>query len=321
MKKLLICTPIKNIEGLLQKLMLNFKVIYNPYLSNKSKINLKEFHYIFLNPNMSKIKLDIKTLKKFSNLRAVCTASTGTNHIDLEYLKRKNIKLFSLRNKINTIKKISSTSEHAFALMLNAIRNLNTSSESIKKKNWNYIPFIGRQINFLTIGIIGYGRLGKIFVKLLKGFDPKILIYEKNFKIKDNNKKYQTSLKNLLHSSDVVVLHIHADKENFKFLNKNIIKHFKKDVIIINTSRGEIVNEDHLLNFLKKNTKAKYAADVVFDEINNKWNSILLKEFMRGRKNIFFTPHVGGMTRDAQKIAYHAVADDLIRFLKKNGRD
>ena len=134
MKKLLICTPIKNIEGLLQKLTLNFKVIYNPYLSNKSKINLKEFHYIFLNPNMSKIKLDIKTLKKFSNLRAVCTASTGTNHIDLEYLKRNNIKLFSLRNKINTIKKISSTSEHAFALMLNAIRNLNTSSESIKKK-------------------------------------------------------------------------------------------------------------------------------------------------------------------------------------------
>lgn len=313
--KLLICTPIKNIKGLYKKLNKFFKLTYKPNVSKNQLKNLNQFDYIFTNPNMSKIKFDEKFLVNCKKLKGICTASTGTNHIDLEYLKNNRIRLIYLRNKKRVINQISSTAEHAFALMMSAVRNINTSAMSVKKKQWEYLPYVGRQMNFLTVGVIGYGRLGKIFIRLLKGFDPKILIYEKKFKIKDYNKKYQTRLNEVLKRSDIIALHIHADKENINFIDSKKLKMVKKNLIIINTSRGEVVNEDDLINFLKKNKSAKYSTDVVKNEINGKWKSKILKEFLKGNKSILVTPHIGGMTEDAQILAYHAAADDLIKII------
>ena len=108
-------------------------------------------------------------------------------------------------------------------------------------------------------------------------------------------------------------MHIHADKENNNFLNKKLFDLMKKDVLIINTSRGEIINENDLLNFLKKNKKSKYAADVIGNEIKKKWNSSLIKELKKNNNQILITPHLGGMTEEAQFIAYNAVVDDLIK--------
>jgi len=314
---LLVCTPIKNIENLYAKLSDHFDIIYRPQLTSKTTINFKKINFIFTNPNMSKIKFDQRTLLNFTNLKAICTASTGTNHIDLKYLKKNKIKLISLRNKKNIIKKITSTAEHAFALLISSIRNVGSASQSIKRKQWEYLPFIGRQMDHMTIGVIGYGRLGKIFVNLLSGFHSKILIHEKKFKILDENKNKQSSLNNILKNSDAIVMHIHADQENIKFIDRNKLKKMKKDVVIVNTSRGEIIDEKDLVDFLKKNKNSKYAADVVFDEIKNKWKSQIMKEFIRGNENILLTPHIAGMTKEAQMYAYHAVSSDLIKFLKK----
>jgi lactate dehydrogenase-like 2-hydroxyacid dehydrogenase len=313
--KLLICTPIKNIKGLYEKLNKFFTLTYKPIASENQLKNLNQFDYIFTNPNMSKIKFDKFFLIKCEKLKAICTASTGTNHIDLQYMKDNKIRLIYLRNNKKVINKISSTAEHAFALMMSTVRHINTSAMSIRKKKWEYLPYVGRQMNFLTVGVVGYGRLGKMFVRLLKGFDPKILIYEKKFKIRDYNKKYQTGLNELLRKSDIIALHIHADKENINFIDKKKLRIAKKNLIIINTSRGEVVNEVDIINFLKKNKSAKYSTDVVKNEIKGKWESKILKEFLKGNKNILITPHIGGMTDDAQFLAYHAAANDLIKIL------
>ena len=313
--KLLICTPIKNIKDLYEKLNKFFIITYKPTVSENQLKNLNQFDYIFTNPNMSKIKFDKNFLIKCDRLKAICTASTGTNHIDLQYLKDNRIKLVYLRNNKKVINKISSTAEHAFALMMNTVRHINTSAMSVRKKQWEYLPYVGRQMNFLTVGVIGYGRLGKMFVKLLKGFDPKILIYEKKFKISDHNKKYQTGLNELLKKSDIIALHIHADKENINFIDNKKLRIVKKNLIIINTSRGEVVNEGDIINFLKNNKSAKYSTDVVKNEIKGKWKSKILNEFLKGNKNILITPHIGGMTDDAQFLAYHAVANDLIKMI------
>ena len=99
--KLLVITPVKHIENFLPMLKKNFefKIIENPNSKIVSKI-LRDYDYIFTNPNMSKIYLDEKILNG-SNLKAICTASTGTNHIDLNYIKRNNIKLISLTKELN----------------------------------------------------------------------------------------------------------------------------------------------------------------------------------------------------------------------------
>ena len=222
--KILICTPVIHIPNLLKKFKKYFTVIYKPLLKASDISQNKKIKYIFTNPNMSKIKFDKKFLSKFKNLKILTTASTGTNHIDLDYLKKNNIKLISLRSKKKIINKISSTSELAFALMLNSLRNTNLASNSVLKKKWEYLPFIGRQMDNLTVGIIGYGRLGKIFVKLLKPFKSKILIYEKKIIRKGIKKKFQVNLNTLLKNSDIIVLHIHADDENLNFINSEKLK-------------------------------------------------------------------------------------------------
>lgn len=316
-KIILICTPIKSIKNLYDKFNKYFRIIYKPNIELNRINNLDKISYIFTNPNMSKIKFTKKNLIKIKNLKIICTASTGTNHIDLDFLRKKKIKLISLRKKKNVIKKISSTSELALTFALNAIRNINIASNSVLEKKWEYLPFVGRQLNSITIGIIGYGRLGKILVNLLKSLKCKVLIYEKNFKLKDKNKKFQTGLDFLLKNSDVISLHIHADKKNIKFINSKNLKIMKKNVILINTSRGEIVSENDLVNFLRKNKNAKYFTDVINDEINNKWKSLIFKEFLKKKGNVVITPHIGGMTLEAQQIAFNAAADHLINLHKK----
>ena len=318
--KLLCITPIRHIIGLEKKLKRHFSCRFVDDPNEKEFIKIEDkYSIIFTNPNKSKIFLNRKNLKSKKNLKIICTASTGTNHIDLDYVKRQKIKIMSLRKDIKIIKKISSTAEHAVALMMSATRNIQESNIDVKKLNWDYTKFIGRQISGLKIGIIGYGRLGKIFTKIISGFNCKILIYEKNFKIKDKFKNNQSTLNNLLKQSDIISIHIHADKTNINFLNKTRLNLLKKDILIINTSRGEIVNENDLLLFLKNNPKSKYAADVLSNETKNIKNNLLIKYSLQNNQ-ILITPHIGGMTDEAQKMAYNHSADKLIKLFAKNNK-
>ena len=315
-KRLLVMTPISHIAGLERLLKKYFKLdkIENP--SNKQIFKIiQNYEIIFTNPNMSKVFLSQELLQKAKKLETICTASTGTNHIDLSYAYKKKIKILSLRNKKKIINKISSTAEHALALMMSKIRNVYEASVSVKKENWDYRPFIGRQMNNLNIGIIGYGRLGKMMAKFLLPLVAKIFIYEKNFKIKNLGKKIsQVSLKKLISNSDIISLHIHADEKNLNFINRNILNLMNKNVLIVNTSRGEIINEIDLVNFLKKNKDAKYATDVLKGEIKNKFESKIFK-YSKVSNQVLITPHIGGMTSDAQKLAYMGIAKELISNL------
>ncbi len=312
-KRLLVMTPISHINGLEKLLKKYFKLdkIENPSKNQIFKI-IHNYEIIFTNPNMSKVFLSKKILQKAKKLKIICTASTGTNHIDIDFSKKRKIKILSLRSNKKIINKISSTAEHALTLIMSKIRNVFEAAVSVKKGNWDYRPFIGRQMNYLNVGIIGYGRLGKMLIKYLSPLVKKILIYEKNFKIKNLNKKIsQVSLKKLLTISDVISLHIHADKKNVNFINKKTLRLMKKNVLIVNTSRGEIINELDLVKFLKKNKDAKYSTDVLRGEVLNKFESKILK-YSKSSNQVLITPHIGGMTKDAQELAYIGIAKKLI---------
>ena len=315
-KRLLVMTPISHIYGLEKLLKKHFKLDKIEYPSNKQIFKIiQNYEIIFTNPNMSKVFLSQELLQKAKKLETICTASTGTNHIDLSYAYKKKIKILSLRDKKKIINKISSTAEHALALIMSKIRNIYEATISVKKENWDYRPFIGRQMNNLNVGIIGYGRLGKMMAKFLLPLAGKIFIYEKNFKIKNLKKKIsKISLKKLISNSDIISLHIHADEKNLNFINSNILNLMKKNVLIVNTSRGEIINETDLVNFLKKNKDATYSTDVLKGEILNKFESKIFK-YSKVSNQVLITPHIGGMTSDAQELAYIGVAKKLISNL------
>tara|TARA_A100001011_G_scaffold245911_1_gene254055 strand:- start:1017 stop:1979 length:963 start_codon:yes stop_codon:yes gene_type:complete len=316
--KLLIITPVKHIQNFRNKINENFKPTYIPLATKKSlKKEIKKFDYIFTNPNMSKVFID-KSILEGSKIKAICTASTGTNHIDINYIKKKNIKLISLTKELKLIRKLSSTAELAFGLTLNSVRKIFLSSQSVKEGNWSYLPFVGRMMKNLKIFIIGYGRLGRIYTKYCLNFGAKVFVYDPNINIKNKRVIVVKKLKKNLKKFDVISLNIHATKKNINFLNKDIFKNLKNDVAIINTSRGEIINEKQLISFLKKNKNASYSADVISGEQKNYKDNILFKFFLKKTNQIFLTPHIGGMTSDGQKMAYNHALNLLIKFDKRN---
>ena len=209
---------------------------------------------MFTNPNNSRVFLGKEILEN-SNLKCITTTSTGTIHIDMDYAK-KNINIINLSREIEVLEGITSTAEHAFLLMLSGIRNIFPAVNSVSKKSWNYEPFVGRQLTSLEIGVMGYGRLGKMFANYSKAFSANVRIYDPFVKCEEYP-QYK-NLKDFLNNLDVLSLHIHASKENLGIINKDFLSYCKNGLLIVNTSRGEIVNESDLLSYLNKNNKSKY---------------------------------------------------------------
>ena len=311
---ILVITPTNHITGLNKELnkIGNVKFIEDPTYKQVKKI-IKNYDGLFTNPNKSKVCLDKNLLKLAIRLKVICTASTGTNHIDMKYAKKNKIKILCLKEDRSTINKISSTAEHAFALTLSSIRNIISSNQSVLNNEWDYTRFIGRQLNNLTFGIIGYGRLGKLYANYLRPFKANILVYDPYKKVNNKYVKQVNKIDYLLKASDVISLHVHLNNETNKIINKKKFNKMKKNVIIINTARGEIVNDKDLIYFLTNNKDAKYATDVLSNELSNIKNNSIIK-FAKKSSQVLITPHIGGMTKEAQEIAFNHSAKKLSCF-------
>tara|TARA_B100000315_G_scaffold247041_1_gene275177 strand:+ start:1854 stop:2618 length:765 start_codon:yes stop_codon:yes gene_type:complete len=251
-------------------------------------------------------------------LLAIATASTGTNHIDKDYVLSRNINVFSLTEEREVIRKISSTAEHAFALTLSSMRRLIQSHNQALDGEWDYTKYIGRQMNFLTIGIIGYGRLGSLYADYCKAFGSKIIVYDPYKEINVKGIKQVSNIQDLLSVADVISLHVHVNKETTNMINYDVFSKIKNDVLIVNTSRGEIVNETDLVNFLGKNHNARYATDVLTNEIRDRESSPLFQYAKNNDGQVIITQHIGGMTIEAQQIAYNHAAKMLGDYFAKN---
>lgn len=315
MTNILVITPVNHIQGV-RKIINSCghaDYIDDPSYEEVEKI-IHKYHVIFTNPNKSKVFIGKELINKASNLKVICTASTGTNHIDIEYTKKLNIKVISLTNQRKIINLISSTAELAFSLTLASLRHLINAHNSVIDGLWDYENFIGRQMNFLTIGVIGYGRLGKKYSNYCRAFNSNIVVYDPYKKIRNKNIKQVETIEELVECSNIIALHVHVTNETKLMINKNLLRLMKKDVIIINTSRGDIIDEDSLVSFLKKNNMARVATDVLSDEIRNKKNSKLLK-YAKESNQVLITPHIGGMCKEAQFIAYNHAAKLLKKYL------
>ncbi|MBF0445057.1 MAG: hydroxyacid dehydrogenase [Magnetococcales bacterium] len=314
--KILVITPVRHIKGVAEILEDAGDVTYldHPTLAEVVR-TIPGYQVVFTNPNKSNVFLGREVLGAADELQVICTASTGTNHIDKPLVAKLGLKIISLTEERSFINKISSTAEHAFALMMASLRHVPSSFDSVKQDEWDYTKFIGRQMDHLTIGVIGYGRLGGMFSRYCHAFGAKVLVYDP-FKTVENPDHKQCGLNDLLPHSDVIAIHVHATEETRDMVNSQWFAQMKDDVLLVNTARGDVVDEEALLAFLQGNPKARAAIDVVADEVRNKNNSPLIA-YAKTSKQVIITPHIGGMTVEGQQIAYGHAADLLRRFLKK----
>jgi D-3-phosphoglycerate dehydrogenase len=289
---------VKHLDGVYD-LLENFgNITYVPDITKeelKSTLFETKTKYLFTNPNKQSFILDEEVLKD-SNIKVINTCSTGTNHIDMEYCKENNIEVWHLARDYELINQLPSTAEHAFGLMLSLLRKIPMSFHSVKDGNWDYEPYIGRQLKGLTVGIIGYGRLGKMMETYCHAFGMTV-------KIHDPYEGYD-DLDLVLRESDVISLHVHVTDKTVGMINENTIKRMKKKPYLINTSRGEIVNEKKVIEAIEEGKLSGYATDVITDEFGNIHNSKLVEFSMNPTNNVIITPHVGGMTWEGQTKAY-----------------
>ena len=313
---ILVITPIKHINGLVNKMKTigNTVLLDDPTEKEVFKI-ISNFEIIFTNPNKSKVYIGKKLIDKSNKLKIIVTASTGLIHIDTDYARKKKIKVISLTKEHKILKTVTSTAEHALALTMVGLRNIYSGFNSVKNYQWNYENFIGRQVNKLTIGVVGYGRLGLMYANYFLALNARVIVFDPYVKIKNNKILQVKNINSLIEESDVISFHIHASKKNINFFDNKQFKNLKKNVLIINTSRGEIINEKNLLIHLKKNHKTRYYTDVLSDEYVNKKSNDLIK-YSKVSDQILITPHIGGMTTEAQEIAYNHAVKLLIKFLK-----
>lgn len=316
--KILVITPVRHIIGVPELLESSGIVTYIDDPTSKEVLSvIHEFDAIFTNPNKSKVFIGKEVIDAAVNLKVICTASTGTNHIDKEYAQELGIPILALTEEREVINRISSTAELAFSLTLASLRHVVKSHNAVLEGEWDYEKYIGRQMNSLTIGTIGYGRLGGMYAKYCKAFGSKVLVYDPYKKVEDKVINQVDSLNYLLQKSDVIAIHVHVTDETIGMINKECFDVMNKEVVIVNTSRGDMINESDLVNFLKLNKYARIATDVLANEIINRENSPLLK-YASESDQVIITPHIGGMCREAQEIAYGHAAKRLAGFLEKN---
>ena len=297
MKKILCITPVKHLSGVFELLESFGTIIYEP---NISKDDLRKIlagadvDAIFTNPNKQGFILDASVLKE-SSVRVINTCSTGTNHIDMDYCLANGVDVWSLTKDMKLIIELPSTSELAFALMCSLFRKIDAGFNDVKNGGWDYEPFMGKQIKGSSIGIIGYGRLGKIMKQFCGSFGMEVHIY-------DPYEGYH-DLDGLLQQSEIISLHVHVTDETRDMVDESFLARMKKGSYLVNTSRGELVDVSAIIDSIDMGHLSGYATDVIRDEFGDRGSSKLV-EYSRDNSNVLITPHVGGMTWEGQAKAY-----------------
>lgn len=260
-------------------------------------------------------KIDTQILDAARSLKIIVTATTGLNHIELEECKKRRIEILSLKDEINFLDEIHATAEHTWALLLSLIRKLPFAFKNVLDNQWDRDQFKGIELHGRTLGIIGFGRLGRKVAKYGFAFGMKVLVYDKKQNLSYPDYVEKVELNYLLSHSDVVTLHIDYERANHKFIDYNKLKRIKKGAVLINTSRGELIDEEDLIEILNKKHLSGAALDVITGE-NDNWNSSKdLFGYARTNKNLIITPHIGGCTHDSMEKTEIFMAQKLSNFL------
>ncbi len=254
------------------------------------------------------VKFDKEVLEKASKLKVIGSGTTGVDHIDVDYANSKGIKVINLSG-AHTVP----TAEHTFALILSLVRKIPWAYESLKKGEWDRRKFFGMELDGKTLGTIGFGKIGSRVARYAKAFGMNILTYDPyiNKDLANEIGVKVTTLDDVLQNSDVITVHAFLSSETRKMINSNAFAKMKPTAFLINAARGEIVDEEALLEALATKRIAGAALDV-FNEEPLPPNSRLI-EYAMNNDNLIITPHIAASTKEA---VYNA-AKEIVQKVKE----
>jgi D-lactate dehydrogenase len=255
-------------------------------------------------------KMDKEILDKLSNLRMISTRSTGVDHIDLVECKKRKIEVMSV-----PVYGSNTVAEYAFALILAVAKNIVEAHQAVEEDEFSPEGLTGIDLCRKTLGIVGLGKIGANVAKIARAFGMKIIAVEK-FPDEKVVKKYKVrlvDLETLLKEADVVTLHLPAMKETYHLINRDNIKLMKTGSILVNTSRGAVLETEAVVWALNKGILRGAGLDVVEEEdkvesmsmvmsqrpTKDDLQNVLSYHMLRDRDDVVFTPHNAFNTEEA----------------------
>jgi D-3-phosphoglycerate dehydrogenase len=252
-------------------------------------------------------RIDREVLDAAGRLRAVVTPTTGLNHIDLAECDRRGVAVLSLRGDAEFLRDVRATAEHTLLLMLAVMRSLPAAAAEAAGGGWRRDPYKGAELYEKTVGVVGYGRLGRIVAGYLAALGARVLVHDPHVDpALVAPPATAVGLTELLGASDVVTLHVALDERTRGFFGPSRFAEMRPGAWFVNTARGELVDEAALLDALASGRLAGAALDVLCDESSAGMAGNALVRYAAGHDNLVITPHIGGWTLEsAEKTEVH----------------
>ena len=258
----------------------------------------------------SKFNVDRSVIDAGTNLRFVCRAGAGMDNIDEGYAAEKNITLINAPEG-----NMDAVGEHAVGLLLALMNNFRNADAEIRNGSWLREANRGYELKGKTVGIIGYGFMGRSFARKLSGFQVDVIAYDKYKTGFSDQYAREVSMEEIVKSSDVLSIHVPLTNETNGLVNDEYLFHFKKPIFFINTSRGKTAKVSAVLNAIKQGKILGAGLDVLEVEkfptlADQQWY-----EELKQSGKVILTPHVAGWTFDSYRKISEVMAGKLAKLV------
>ena len=303
-QSVLICDQVAPIlNEILQKNGL--KITYEPEITpDQIKEKISNFDIVVVR---SRTKITKEMIDRATQCKVIARVGVGLDNIDVDAAKAKGIRV------INAVEgAMNAVAELVLGLMLSLAREIPRADREIRNGNWLKKELMGSELSGKYLGIVGLGNIGKRLAKLARGLNMNIIGFDV-MPIADDFARdvglIKADIDTLLSSADYISFHVPLTETTHHLVNSTRISTMKKTAYIINTSRGEIIDEDALYNALKEGKIAGAALDVFEKEpaVGNKLATL---------SNVVCTPHIGAQTKEAQTLAANVIGEKIIMILR-----
>jgi len=264
----------------------------------------------------SRFKCDSTFIAAGINLKFIARVGAGLESIDVPFAESKGITLISAPEGNS-----NAVGEHTLGMLLSLFNKLNKADLEVKKGKWNREANRGIELDGKTVGIIGYGNMGKAFSKKLQGFDCKVICYDIKENVGDKNAT-QVSLITFQKEVDVVSLHIPWTPLTNRMVNSNFINQFSKAFWLLNTARGKSVVTSDMILALKKGQLLGAGLDVLefekssFESLFSNKIPASLSDLL-SLDNVILSPHIAGWTIESKEKLAQVIAEKIVRKFKE----
>ncbi len=263
-----------------------------------------------------KFQIDEQVLSAAPRLKALVSATTGLDHIDLEVAARRGVKVLSLKGETEFLRSIPATAELTWGLLLAVTRKIPAAFDSVLRGRWERDEFKGRDLAGKRLGILGLGRIGSMVARYGLAFGMRVMSYDPQPAQWLDGVERSASMADLLAGSDIFSIHVPLNPETRHLIGRTELDLLPPGALLINTARGDILDEQALLEALESGRIGGAALDVLSNERSDALSRSPLIEYARRHSNLILTPHIGGATYESMAATEVFMAEKLVQYLE-----